>query len=103
MDTLRDFIAYARSQCKPKLSEEAATTLIDGYVDMRRQGVSRKVSRSLEFWAATKCTPPPVSLCSFVMQACPVCCSACYRATQHATQCATQRATQRPHVTSISA
>ena len=43
VDTLRDYIAYARSQCKPKLSEEAATTLIDGYVDMRRQGVSRKV------------------------------------------------------------
>ena len=47
MDTLRDYIAYARSQCKPKLSEEAASTLIDGYVDMRRQGVSRKVTRSL--------------------------------------------------------
>ena len=46
VDTLRDYIAYARSQCKPKLSEEAASTLIDGYVDMRRQGVSRKVSGS---------------------------------------------------------
>ena len=44
MDTLRDYIAYARSQCKPKLSEDAAQTLIDGYVDMRRQGVSRKVT-----------------------------------------------------------
>jgi hypothetical protein len=42
-DTLRDYIAYARSQCKPKLSDDAAQTLIDGYVDMRRQGVSRKV------------------------------------------------------------
>ena len=58
VDTLRDYIAYARSQSKPKLSEEAASTLIDGYVDMRRQGVSRKASAILHVTMLARPTYP---------------------------------------------
>ena len=42
LDTLREYIAYARSNCRPRLSEDAAAALVDGYVEMRRLGVSRK-------------------------------------------------------------
>lgn len=43
LDTLREYIAYSRSHCRPRLSEDAAAALVDGYVEMRRLGVSRKV------------------------------------------------------------
>lgn len=45
IDQLRDFIAYARNNCHPALSPEAATDIIDGYMNMRRMGSSRKVLR----------------------------------------------------------
>ena len=43
LDTLREYIAYARAHCRPRLSEESGAALVDGYVEMRRLGVSRKV------------------------------------------------------------
>ena len=43
IDKLRDFIAYARSNCHPELCAEAATDIVDGYMHMRRMGSSRKV------------------------------------------------------------
>ena len=43
IDQLRDFIAYARSNCHPELCAEAATDIVDGYMHMRRMGSSRKV------------------------------------------------------------
>lgn len=43
IDQLRDFIAYARNNCHPELSPEAATDIVDGYMNMRRMGSSRKV------------------------------------------------------------
>lgn len=43
INQLRDFIAYARSNCYPELCAEAATDIVDGYMHMRRMGSSRKV------------------------------------------------------------
>lgn len=43
IDTLRDYIAFARNNCHPELSPEAATDIVDGYMNMRRMGSSRKV------------------------------------------------------------
>ncbi len=43
IDKLRDYIAYARSNCHPELCAEAATDIVDGYMHMRRMGSSRKV------------------------------------------------------------
>ncbi|KAK9816651.1 hypothetical protein WJX72_003304 [[Myrmecia] bisecta] len=43
LDTLRDYIAYARTRCTPELSDDAAQDLIEGYLAMRKQGISRKV------------------------------------------------------------
>jgi replicative DNA helicase Mcm len=37
-ELLRKFIAYARSRCKPRLSEEAITELQNYYVSMRNKG-----------------------------------------------------------------
>ena len=39
---LRDYIAYARGRCHPQLSPEAAEDIIEGYMNMRRMGSSRK-------------------------------------------------------------
>lgn len=41
IDTLRDFIAYARLKCQPELTEEAGQDLVSSYLDMRQQGISR--------------------------------------------------------------
>lgn len=38
---LRDYIAYAKENIKPKLGEEAQQRLIQAYVDMRRVGSGR--------------------------------------------------------------
>lgn len=38
MSTLKDYIAYARANCKPVLSSDAQTLLIDGYLALRRIG-----------------------------------------------------------------
>ncbi len=43
INTLRDYIAFARNNCHPELSPEAATDIVDGYMNMRRMGSSRKV------------------------------------------------------------
>jgi len=37
---MREFIAYARQECQPKLSDEAADRLVNGYVDLRSQNSS---------------------------------------------------------------
>ncbi|CAL8467630.1 g7168 [Coccomyxa elongata] len=42
INTLRDYIAFARNNCHPELSPEAATDIVDGYMNMRRMGSSRK-------------------------------------------------------------
>lgn len=49
IDKLRDFIAYARNNCHPELSPEAATDIVDGYMNMRRMGSSRKVGHRFSF------------------------------------------------------
>ena len=41
MGLLRDYIAYAKSKFKPKISEEAGQKLIDHYVAMRQFGAKR--------------------------------------------------------------
>ena len=40
-DFLRRYIAYARSNCKPALTDEAEQDLIKGYIDMRKIGASK--------------------------------------------------------------
>lgn len=42
--TLSSYIAFARSNVKPQLTEEAAEELVQVYVDMRGRGVGRKVT-----------------------------------------------------------
>jgi DNA replication licensing factor MCM4 len=37
---MREFIAYARQECFPKLTDEAAQKLVQGYIDLRRQGAA---------------------------------------------------------------
>lgn len=41
VDTLKDYIAYARAKCEPELTDDAAQDLVNSYLDMRQQGVSR--------------------------------------------------------------
>ena len=41
INTLRDYIAYARLKCQPELTEEAGQDLVNSYLDMRQQGISR--------------------------------------------------------------
>jgi len=43
MQLLREYIAYSRAHCKPELTDAAAAELVEGYLNMRRQGISRKV------------------------------------------------------------
>jgi DNA replication licensing factor MCM4 len=40
---LASYISYARLNCKPIISEQAEADLIRGYIDMRRQGVSKNI------------------------------------------------------------
>ena len=40
---LGGYISYARLNCKPIISEQAEADLIRGYIDMRKQGVSRNI------------------------------------------------------------
>lgn len=47
-DTLRDYIAYARARVKPRMNDAAAGKLASVYMEMRRDGKSRKVSVSLK-------------------------------------------------------
>ena len=41
LEKLRDFIAFARAQCQPELSDEAAQDLVHAYQTMRNQGMGR--------------------------------------------------------------
>lgn len=43
MAKLKDYIAFARSQCQPQLTDAAAEELVSSYIQMRRAGSSRKV------------------------------------------------------------
>lgn len=43
LETLREYVAYARTKCQPVLSDDAVKGLVDGYLDMRRMGSSRNV------------------------------------------------------------
>jgi len=40
---LTEYLSYARTVCHPKLSEDAATDLVEGYVEMRRLGGHKRV------------------------------------------------------------
>lgn len=40
---LREYIAYARATCSPKLTAESAQKLANAYADMRAMGMSRKI------------------------------------------------------------
>lgn len=40
---LADYIAYARMNCRPVINDEAEAELIRGYIDMRRQGMSKNI------------------------------------------------------------
>jgi len=62
--TLTEFISYARTKYMPVLSDEAAEMLVEGYVDMRRMGGSRKAGRH----GLCVCPPghPPCSTIPFV-------------------------------------
>lgn len=42
INTLKDYIAYARLKCQPELTDEAGQDLVSSYLDMRQQGISRK-------------------------------------------------------------
>lgn len=42
LDVLREYIAFSRATCKPKLTPEAAQKLANAYADMRALGMSRK-------------------------------------------------------------
>lgn len=42
IDLLREYIAYSRATCQPKLTPEAAQKLANAYADMRALGMSRK-------------------------------------------------------------
>eukprot|EP00891_Asterochloris_glomerata_P005527 jgi/Astpho2/5527/fgenesh1_pm.00079_%23_8_t len=42
MEQLKDYIAYARMRCQPEITESAAEDLVAGYLQMRRNGVSKK-------------------------------------------------------------
>lgn len=52
MALLRDYIAYSRAHCKPQLTDAAVAELVEGYLNMRRQGISRKVRLQ---WFPSKC------------------------------------------------
>ena len=41
INTLRDYIAYARLKCQPEVTDDAAQDLVASYLDMRQQGISR--------------------------------------------------------------
>jgi len=43
MEELKEYIAYSRAHCKPELTDQAAAALVDGYLNMRAMGISRKV------------------------------------------------------------
>lgn len=38
---MRDYIAYAKANCKPRLSEQASQKLIETYITMRQAGSGR--------------------------------------------------------------
>lgn len=40
---LREYVAYARATCSPKLTAESAQKLANAYADMRAMGMSRKI------------------------------------------------------------
>jgi DNA replication licensing factor MCM4 len=42
-ELLTDYVSYARANVQPQVSDEAAEELVEGYVEMRRMGGSRKV------------------------------------------------------------
>lgn len=43
LEKLTQYVSYARAACHPKISDEAASLLVDKYVEMRQLGSSRKV------------------------------------------------------------
>jgi len=59
MDVLRDYIAFARARVRPRMNDAAAGKLASVYMDMRRDGKSRKVSVCV-------CACVSVCVCVFV-------------------------------------
>jgi hypothetical protein len=43
VETLRDYIAFARTRCAPRISAAASQRLVDEYANLRRMGRERKV------------------------------------------------------------
>jgi len=41
METLKDYIAYARANINPRISEKAGQIFIESYVEMRKVGSGR--------------------------------------------------------------
>lgn len=41
MNTLKDYIAYARANIQPRISEKAGQAFIEAYVEMRKVGSGR--------------------------------------------------------------
>ncbi|KAF5843598.1 minichromosome maintenance protein 4 [Dunaliella salina] len=50
IETLRDYIAFARARVRPTLDEAAAAKLASVYMEMRREGMSRKMRRMTLTW-----------------------------------------------------
>ena len=50
---LADYISYARLNIKPQITDEAASALVEGYVDMRMLGNSANHSRNKKLITAT--------------------------------------------------
>lgn len=53
MKELKEYIAYSRAHCNPQLTDESAKALVEGYLTMRRMGISRKVV--LRFHSSLHC------------------------------------------------
>lgn len=39
---LKEYIAYARDNCKPKITQEAGQLLLESYIEMRKVGTRQK-------------------------------------------------------------
>lgn len=44
IDTLTSYISYARNHCHPVLNEDASTTLVNCYLDLRRLGGGKQIT-----------------------------------------------------------
>lgn len=73
LETLREYIAYARTKCQPVLSDEALKALVDGYLDMRRMGSSRNVRNCWVGWLVCHAMEVSQVDCTHCTHACKNC------------------------------